>query len=125
MPASSSATDSAEGPAVPDTSYIATALAVAIAITVTLRALPFALKRAMKDSALLADVGRWMPLGAITILAVYCLARIEVTTAPHGLPEIVGVTTTVTVHWWGRNAVLSIVSGTVACVLMSNLVVPT
>lgn len=47
----------------------ATALGVAVAITFTLRAVPFAMKGALRGSALLADVGRWMPLGAISILA--------------------------------------------------------
>jgi hypothetical protein len=41
-PASSSATDSTKDPAVPDFTYIATALAAAVAITVTLRAVPSA-----------------------------------------------------------------------------------
>jgi branched-subunit amino acid transport protein AzlD len=64
---------------VPDPGYVATALAVAVGITVTLRALPFAMKRAMEGSALLANVGRWLPLGAIAILAAYCLSTIDVT----------------------------------------------
>jgi branched-subunit amino acid transport protein AzlD len=90
---------------VPDYAYIATALGVAVAITVTLRAVPFAMKNAMKKSALLADVGRWMPLGAITILAIYCLAAIDTTQPPHGIPEITGVAVTVAAHWWRRNDV--------------------
>jgi len=36
-----------------DYSYIATALAVAVAITVTLRAAPFVMKSALRESALL------------------------------------------------------------------------
>ena len=36
----------------------------------------------MTESALLAAIGRWMPLGAITILAAYCLTTINVTTPP-------------------------------------------
>ena len=83
------------------------------------------MKNAMKQSALLADVGRWMPLGAITILALYCLAAIDTTRAPHGIPELTGVTVTVAVHWWRHNAVLSIVTGTAACLVMTNWVLPT
>ena len=49
----------------------------------------------MKESALLADVGRRMPLGAITILASYCLAAIDTTQPPHGIPELTGVAVTV------------------------------
>jgi branched-subunit amino acid transport protein AzlD len=109
---------------VPDYAYIATALTVAVAITVTLRAVPFAMKNAMKESALLADVGRWMPLGAITILAVYCLATIDTTQPPHGIPQITGVAVTVATHRWRRNAVLSILTGTAACLVMTNWILP-
>ncbi|WP_432890148.1 branched-chain amino acid transporter permease [Kribbella sp. CA-245084] len=108
----------------PDPTYIATALAVAVTITVALRALPFAMKSALNESALLADIGRWMPLGAITILAIYCLAGIDLTTPSHGVPEIAGVAATIAIHLWRRNAVLSIVTGTAACLVLTNLALP-
>lgn len=101
--------------------YLAFALGVAVAITVSLRALPFAAKSAMKDSALLADIGRWMPLGAISILAIYCLSGIDFTAARHGIPETAGVLVTVAIHLWRRNAVLSILLGTAVCLLLTNL----
>jgi branched-subunit amino acid transport protein AzlD len=79
----------------------------------------------LKNSALLADVGRWMPLGAITILTVYCLAAIEITQQPHGIPELTGVAVTVATHWWRHNAVLSILTDTMACLVMANYILPT
>ena len=82
----------------PDATYLTSALAVAVGITVTLRAVPFALKNAMAGSALLADIGRWMPLGAITVLAVYCLAQIDLAAPTRGLPELAGVAVTVAAH---------------------------
>ncbi len=108
----------------PDPTYIVTALTVAVTITVALRALPFALKNAVAGSALLADVGRWMPLGAITVLAVYCLAQIDLTTPTRGLPELAGVAVTVVVHRWRRNVVLSILTGTATCMILTNWVLP-
>jgi branched-subunit amino acid transport protein AzlD len=105
----------------PDLAYIATALGVAVAITVVLRTLPFFLKGATADSALLADIGRWMPLGAVVILALYCLSAIDLTHTPHGLPELTGVAATVAVHQWRRNAVLSIVAGTTVCLLITHV----
>ena len=51
-----------------DPGYTATALIVVVAITFALRAVPFAMKGALRGSALLADVGRWtLPVGAIAI----------------------------------------------------------
>jgi branched-subunit amino acid transport protein AzlD len=103
-------------------SYVATALAAAVAITIGLRALPFVVKNVVAGSAMLADIGRWMPVGAITVLAVYCLAQIDLTAPTRGLPELVGVAVTVAVHRWRRNVVLSIVAGTTACMILTNWV---
>jgi branched chain amino acid efflux pump len=111
-------------PAMPEPVYIAVALATAIAVTVTLRAAPFALKSRLKGPELLADVGRWMPLGAVVILAIYALAGIKVSGPGHGVAEIAGVVVTVAVHWWRRNTALSIVAGTTACLLLANGVIP-
>ncbi len=99
----------------PDLAYGATTLGIAVAITVALRALPFLLKSVMADSALLTDVGRWMPLGGVAILAIYGLATIELTQSPHGVPELAGVAATLGVHRWRRNPVLSIIAGTTVC----------
>lgn len=108
----------------PEPGYIAAALGTAVAITVTLRAAPFVLKSRLNGSPLLADVGRWMPLGAVVILAIYALAGIKITGPGHGGPEIAGVAVTVAVHPWRRNMVLSIVSGTAVCLLLANGVIP-
>jgi branched-subunit amino acid transport protein AzlD len=109
---------------VPDPAYVVTALAVTVAITVALRAVPFAVRHAVGGSALLADLGRWMPLGAVAVLAAYCLTGIDLTAADHGLPELVGVAATAGVHLWRRNVVLSIVAGTAACLVLANGVLP-
>ena len=105
----------------PEPGYVAVALGVAIAITVTLRALPFFVKGALAGSSLLDDIGRWMPIGAVAILALYCVSRIDFGAATHGLPELAGIAATAGVHAWRRNAVLSIVAGTVVCVTVTHL----
>jgi branched-subunit amino acid transport protein AzlD len=104
----------------PDYSYIAAALAVAIGITVALRTTPFLIKKAIDESALLTDIGRWMPLGAIAILACYCLSAVNYVGLDHGLPQLIGVAVTVVVQLWRRNAVLSILTGTTVCVAIIN-----
>ncbi len=103
----------------PEASYIAAAIAISAIITVTLRALPFGLAHAMRGSALLASLGRWMPLGALTILLIYLLAGIE--RSPQSLPQLAGIAATVAVHAWRRNAVLSIVAGTATCIAATAL----
>jgi branched-subunit amino acid transport protein AzlD len=86
----------------PDASHVAASLAVAVAITVSLRALPFAMRTAMSGSALLVSVDHRHP--------------------PYGLGELVGVAVTAAVHLWRHNAALSIVAGTSSYLLISNVV---
>lgn len=105
----------------PEPGYVAIVLGVAIAITVTLRTLPFLVKGALADSPLLEDIGRWMPIGAVTILALYCISRIDFGAQTHGVPELAGTVATVALHAWRRNAVLSILGGTAVCVLVTHL----
>lgn len=102
----------------PDVSYLVAGAAVAAAITFALRLTPFALASALRDSPLLADFGRWMPAGAVIILAVYCLAQVDYSGPAHGVPELVAVAATICLHLWRRNAVVSIVVGTATCVAL-------
>lgn len=104
----------------PSIGYLLTGVGVAAAVTVPLRAVPFAVAARLRGSALLADLGRWMPVGAVIVLAVYCLAAIDVHAAGHGIPQLAAVATTVAMHLWRRNAVLSIVAGTAMCVALSS-----
>lgn len=106
----------------PEAAYVALALAVAIAITVTLRALPFLIRGALGDSPFLDDVGRWMPIGAVAILALFCLSRIDLGAAGHGVPQLAGIAATVGVHAWRRNPALSILTGTAVCVAATHVI---
>ncbi|WP_020112209.1 branched-chain amino acid transporter permease [Rhodococcus sp. 114MFTsu3.1] len=102
--------------------YIAAALAVAVGITFSLRAIPFLVRSSLRESALLDSLGKWMPLGAVAILAVYALSSIDLTGAAHGIPPLAGVTVTIGLHLWRRNIALSILGGTVTCVVLTNWV---
>ena len=87
-------------------------LLVIFAVTYALRLAPFLLLRRMGGSHAVAHLGRTMPLGVMAILVVYTLAEVDLTAAPHGLPELVAVAVTAGLHVWRRNALLSIVVGT-------------
>jgi branched-subunit amino acid transport protein AzlD len=65
-----------------------------------------------------------MPLGAVLILAGYCVSAIDVSSPTYGIPELVGVGVTVAVHHWRHNIVLSLVAGTAACLVLTNWVLP-
>ncbi|MGA9870340.1 MAG: AzlD domain-containing protein [Rhodococcus sp. (in: high G+C Gram-positive bacteria)] len=105
-----------------DLGYVAAALAVAVAITFSLRAIPFVVRSSLRDSALLDSLARWMPLGAVAILAVYALTSIDLGSSAHGIPQLAGVAATVGTHLWRRNIALSILVGTGTCVVLANWV---
>ncbi|CAM3730031.1 branched-chain amino acid transporter permease [Smaragdicoccus niigatensis] len=106
----------------PHEAYVASAIGVAIAITLALRALPFAVKGYLRESALLADIGKWMPLGALTILAFYVMTPLATAEWSVALPQFIAVLTTIGLHAWRRNVVLSLVCGTLVCVGLSAVV---
>ncbi|WMJ85095.1 branched-chain amino acid transporter permease [Oscillospiraceae bacterium LTW-04] len=58
-------------------------------------------------------LGRALPSAMMGLLVVYCLKSVSFTRAPHGLPELIAVLVTATLHKWRGNALLSICLGTV------------
>lgn len=102
--------------------YLAAGIAIAVTVTFALRAVPFVMKARIGESRLLGDLGRWMPLGAIAVLMIYCLTAIDLSEAPHGAAELAGIATTVAVHLAWRNALVSIVAGSAVCLVLANAV---
>jgi branched-subunit amino acid transport protein AzlD len=56
------------------------------------------------------------------LLVVYCLRGISLTAAPYGIPELIGVAVTASLHLWRRNTLLSIAAGTVVYMVLVQLV---
>lgn len=105
----------------PDPAHILLALLVIGAVTYALRLAPFVALRTLGESAVVAYLGRTMPLGVMAVLVVYTLSAVDLTAAPHGLPELVGVGVTAGLHLWRCNAMLSIVGGTGTYLVMLAL----
>lgn len=102
--------------------YILTAVFVAADITFMLRLLPFGLKKALAGSELLDALSHWIPLGAVALLAIYAVAKIDYSSVETAAPYLAGLVVTVGVHLWRKNMVLSMVAGTVTCVVLANWV---
>lgn len=96
-------------------------LLVVFAVTYLLRLAPFLALRHVRDSPLLAYLGRTMPLGVMVILVVYTLREVDLTRPPAGLPELAGVAATAALHLWRRNTLLSIVGGTATYIAVAAL----
>lgn len=90
-------------------------IAVAALVTTLLRFLPFWIfsgKR--KTPELITYLARVLPYAIMGMLVIYCLKD---TTAPYGLPELLGCAVVVLLHVWKRSTLLSIAGGT-ACYML-------
>ena len=103
-----------------DNGYLLGAVAVAAGITFLLRLTPFLLKGVLKESELLENLGAWIPLGAMIVLACYVFFSIDYSSPETALPYLAGAAVTIVVHLWRRNMIASMVAGTVVCVVLAN-----
>ena len=101
--------------------YVLAALAVMWAVTYALRLAPFLAVAKLRDNAVIAYLGRTMPLGVMIILVIYSLAAVDLGAPPHGLPEALALAITVGLHVWRRNVLLSLVGGTASYILLLTL----
>ena len=96
-------------------------VAVMALVTILLRFLPFLIFR-KQTPAYITYLGRVLPPAIIGMLVVYCLKDITLTAHPHGLPELIAAACVVGLQVWRRNALISILSGTVVYMLLIQTV---
>ena len=63
-----------------------------------------------------------IPPAMMGLLVVYCLKGVSVVNYPYGLPDIIAIAITAGLHFWKKNVLLSILVGTVAYMLLVQLV---
>lgn len=102
--------------------HVAAMVGVSAAITWALRALPFAVLAPMRRSIVVRYLSVHMPVGIMMILAVYTLRDAPRGDAGHGWALAAALAVTVVLHVWRRNALLSIVGGTLVNVVLASLV---
>lgn len=103
----------------PDTRYLLMAVAVSAAVTWALRALPFTVLASLRASRTVQYLAGRMPAGVMVILFVYCLRDLPPVPSRAGAP-LAALAVTVGLHLWRRNALLSILGGTVVSVALSS-----
>lgn len=101
-------------------SHSAILVAVMSLVTILLRSLPFLVFR-KKVPAFITYLGRVLPPAIIGMLVIYCLKDTVITSAPFGLPELIAGVMVVLLQAWKRNALLSILCGTVVYMLLIQL----
>lgn len=91
--------------------------------TMLTRFLPFLIFPANKPTPpCITYLGKVLPCAVIGLLVVYCLKGVDLFSAAHGIPELLGVAVTGGLHLWKRSTLLSIGGGTVAYMLLIQLV---
>jgi len=91
--------------------------------TLLTRALPFIVfSGGRKTPPVVAYLGKVLPYAIIGMLVIYCLKDTQLTAAPHGVPELLGVGVTAGLYLWRKNTLLAITGGTVGYMLLLQLV---
>ena len=97
-------------------------IALCSVATILTRALPFLIFSGGNPPRYIRYLGKALPAAIFGMLVVYCLKGIELLSAPHGLPELIGVAIVVALHLWRRNMLLSIAAGTLCYMLLIQFV---
>ena len=101
--------------------YSALLVAIMSVLTILLRAAPFlAFKKNIPAYAMY--LGQVLPPAIIGMLVVYCLKDTNPLSAPFGAPELIAGLLVAGLHAWKRNILLSILAGTAAYMLLTQLV---
>ena len=98
-------------------------IAVCTAATMLTRFLPFVVfgggRPTPKFVVYLAGV---LPCAIMAMLVVYCLRNVDVLHFAYGLPELIAIAVTISLHLWKRQMLLSIAGGTVCYMLLVQFV---
>ena len=98
-------------------------IAVMTLVTMLTRFLPFLIfNEHRKTPKLVLYLGKVLPCAIMGMLVIYCLKDVKFLSAPYGLPELIGIVVVAGLHLWKRNSLLSIGVGTVAYMLLVQLV---
>ncbi len=98
-------------------------IGVMAAVTILLRFLPFWVFQ-KETPPYIAYLGKVLPGAMVGMLVIYCLKDVNVSSAPHGLPELVACVCVAALQAWKRNSLLSILAGTIVYMVFIQIVFP-
>ncbi len=97
-------------------------LVAAMAVTTALlRFIPFIAFR-KNTPKYITYLGKVLPPAMIGLLVVFCLKDTSVTAYPFGIPELIAAVIVIGAQIWKRNAILSILAGTVVYMVLIQMV---
>ena len=105
-----------------DPGYIITAVIILFLVIFITRALPFIFSKQMQHNILFDYLGARLPSCIIFMLVIYYVFSMTKPTHWHTLPwHICALAITLLVQWLWRNMIVSIIIGTAAFLLLSNI----
>lgn len=91
--------------------------------TMATRFLPFMIFNEKRTTPkYITYLGKVLPGAIFSMLIVYCLKNVNVTSYSYGLPELIVIIVTVLLHKWKRQMLVSIAGGTICYMLLVQLV---
>ena len=105
-----------------NTVWVTSVIAVCAVCTLLERALPFLIFRGKQVPEPVNYLGSVLPMAIMTTLIFYCLRNVEFSSAAAWAPQLISAAVTVVLHLWRRSTMLSIVGGTVCCMVLTQLV---
>lgn len=95
-----------------DSLHMLVTITVIALATFATRALPFLFFGSREPPAMLSIIEKNLPPMILLLLVIYCLKDVQWLSAPYGIPELFTISVVAGLHFWKRNAMLSIFTGT-------------
>lgn len=95
-----------------ETLHMLVTIAVVALATFATRVLPFLCFGSREPPAILSTIEKNLPPMILLLLVIYCLRNVQWLSAPYGIPELLTIGVVAGLHFWKRNAMLSIFAGT-------------
>lgn len=98
-------------------------IALCIAGTMLTRFLPFLMFSPKKETPqYIQYLDKALPCAIFGMLVVYCLKNVSIFSGTHGLPELIAISVTITLHLWRKQMLLSIAGGTACYMILVQFV---
>lgn len=99
-------------------------ITIGLCITGTMitRFLPFIIfNEKRKTPAFIQHMGKYLPSAVFGMLVIYCLKNVNILSGSHGIPELISILFTCSLHLWKRQMLLSIAGGTICYMVLMHL----
>ena len=86
------------------------------------RALPFLIFRGRQVPKVISYLGRVLPMASMATLVIFCIKDITFAAVAGWAPYLIAIAFTAALHWFLKNALISIAGGTICYMLLVQFV---